>query len=222
MFCENCGKQILEESKFCKFCGFGVVKDSAETSDNGKQVAAKNKPISMWDKFAEIYDSKGDERAKYNNLSSNEAWELINRIGKNTFESFIEENKEQLNKQPYKVLENLESTIKYAVIGGYWLWMTENILKNGDNWKLKPIILDNIIKEWTESIKGLSEFLKELPQDLDSAIGGYQNFKVNSFLENSPSVKELPTEFIDKIKFEILSKILWGYMIGVAESKYIA
>lgn len=226
MFCENCGKQILEESKFCKFCGVKIAigevveSDKTESQENTKIQEKEN--IEIWDKFAEIYDSKGEDRDKFNDLSSNEAWELINRLGKNTFESFIEENKEQLNKQPYTAIENLENLFKFAVIGGYWLWTAEYILQKGNSWKLKTIDLDKFIKDWTESSKGLNDFIVENSStDLGGAILKYQNFKANSFLEDCPTIKELPVEFIDNIKTEILGKILWGYFIGIAESKYI-
>lgn len=216
MFCKKCGKEIQNESKFCPFCGIGVASDNSS-----KKEEATTEKQNIWDVFAKIYDSKGVEKEKYNELSSIEVWELINRLGKNTFESFIEENKEQLNKQPYKVIENFENMFKFAVIGGYWLWTAGYILKKGNNWKLKTIILDDIIKDWTENLKGLDDFVKNAPQDLSEAIIRYRDFKINDFLENSSSIKELPIEFIDKIKSEILGKILWGYFIGVTESKYI-
>ena len=225
MFCEKCGKEISNESKFCKFCGAKatiektVEQDKTENQEITK--TQKKEGVGIWDKFAEIHDSNGEEREKFMSLSSNEAWELINRIGKNGFENFIEENKEQLNKQPYKTLEYLEETIKYSVIGGYWLWTAEYILKNGENWKLKSIDLDNLIKEWTENLKGIESLVENIPEDLDIAFGRYRNFKMNSFLENSPLIKELPAEFIEKIKAELMLKILSGYFIGVSESKYI-
>jgi hypothetical protein len=226
MFCEKCGKEISNESKFCKFCGANiVVEETTELDKTENQEAIKTQKkevVEIWDKFAEIYDSKGEERDKFNALSSNEAWELINRIGKNTFEGFIEENKERLNKQPYTVIENLENLFKFAAIGGYWLWTAEHILNKGNSWKLKTIDLDKFIKDWTESLTGLNDFIeKNSSTDLGGAILQYQNFKANSFLENCPTIKELPVEFIDNIKTEVLGKILWGYFIGVAESKYI-
>jgi len=226
MFCENCGKQIPDESKFCKFCGvksaIGEIAGSDKKENKETTKIQEEDNIGIWDKFAEIYDSKGEERDKFNDLSSNEAWELINRIGKNTFEGFIEENKDQLNKQPYTVIESLENLFKFAVIGGYWLWTAEYILKNGNTWKLKTIDLDKFIKEWTENLKGLNDFIqKNSSTDLGGTIIQYQNFKTNSFLENCPTIKELPVKFIDNIKTEILGKILWGYMIGTTESRYI-
>lgn len=219
MFCKNCGKEIQNESKFCQYCGINIAvsNDTKEAEIIEAVVEEKN----IWDEFAKIYDSSGDERTEYNDLSSNEAWELINRISKNTFENFIEENKDQLNKQPYKVLEDLEKLFKFSVVGGYWLWTAEHILKKGSNWKLKTIVLDNLINEWSEGLKKLDDFTKNASQDLGEAIIRYQNFKADSFLESSPSIKELPVEFIEKIKAEVLGKILWGYFIGLSESKYV-
>lgn len=219
MYCENCGKEIIAESNFCKFCGIRVADDN--TNELPKPRNEQPRDTSLWDKFAEIYDSDKEERDKYIKLSSDEAWELIGRLGKNSFEDFIEENKSLLNEQPYKVIETLENTYKVAVIGGYWIWMSEYILKNGDSWKLKKITLDDFINEWTIRTKKTSDFINNISADLDKAITIFQNFKINDFLENCPSIKELPNDFIEKLKLDILIKILWGYFIGITEAKYI-
>ncbi len=216
IFCQNCGKQIPKDSKFCQFCG-----DALASDDSLKKEKVKLKRRGVWEIFTDIYDFDEEKRKKYNDLSSNEAWELINRLGKNSFESFIEDNKEILNKQPYKVIEKLESTYKLCVIGGYWLWMAEYISKNGESWKLRTIQLDDLVKEWTSALEKQGDFVKTIPEDLSEAISKFQNFQVNSILEECPSIKELSTEFIEKVKFDLLLKILWGYFIGTSESKYI-
>ena len=36
MYCKNCGKQIADDSKFCKYCGT-LVDDSMTTNDNSNE-----------------------------------------------------------------------------------------------------------------------------------------------------------------------------------------
>src|SRR3989339_1791237 len=105
MYCFNCGKSIDPDSKFSCYCSEEINKETKTKKGN----SSKNKDINLWDKFAEIYDSTGDERKVFEDLSSNEVWELIRRISSNQFENFIQENKDSLNKQPYKVIETLKN-----------------------------------------------------------------------------------------------------------------
>jgi uncharacterized membrane protein YvbJ len=40
MYCKNCGKQIADDSKFCKYCGT-LVDDSMTTNDNSNEIKAE-------------------------------------------------------------------------------------------------------------------------------------------------------------------------------------
>ncbi len=211
MYCKKCGKKIDDNAKFCNFCGFDNENIDFINQDKNK---------STLDIFVSIYDSIGEQRDKYMNLSSNEAWELINRLGKNTFENYIEENRDVLNKQPYKTLEYLESAFKRAVMGGYWIWMADCIYKRRKEWKLKSIELVDLIDKWTKSVGELSNFVDNIPAELEGVINSFHIFNINSFLESSPEIKDLPVEFIDKLKFDILKTLFWGYHVGLSEYEY--
>lgn len=216
MYCEKCGKEIPNESKFCKFCGAKLLEEKKTEPEKTK---AENNDL--WEKFVEIYGSNAEEKTRKNYLASNEAWELITRLGTNSFENFIKENKEQLDKQPYKVIEELKTTFANSVIGGYWFWMAEEFVKSGNLKKISPVNFDNLSKDWENII---SNFFKDNPNrvsnELDNSMNTFHNFQINTILESSPSIKELTNEFIEKLKSSLIFQILWGYSVGIAESKY--
>ncbi len=219
MFCPNCGKKISEDSKFCQFCGTKVF--LPEVSKGAKNESASQQMNSIWDKFVDIYNSKGEERKKYEETSSNEVWELINRISINTFESFIEEHKDALNNQPYKVIEVLKSTFQLSATGGYWFWMAEAMLKTNPLGRLRPIDFENFIEEWKKvAIDNYAETSKKLSEELMISMGNFHNFRMKALFESSSTIKELPNEFIKKLKSSLIIQIVWGYIVGLSESKY--
>lgn len=219
MFCPNCGKNIEEDSKFCQFCGVKV--SLPEVSKKAKNEPVSQQTNSIWDKFVDIYNSKGEERRKYEENSSNEVWELINRISINTFESFIEEYRDALNKQPYKVIEVLKSTFQLSATGGYWFWMAEAMLKTNPLGGLKPIDFENFIGEWRKvAIDNYTETSKKLSEELMVSMSNFHNFRMETLFESSPTIKELSNEFIEKLKSSLIMQIIWGYIIGLIESKY--
>jgi len=217
MDCNNCHKQIDPDSKFCSYCGEPINTESKQD----KNSSATPKDADLWDKFAEIYDSKGDERKVFEDLSSNEVWELIKRISTNQFENFIQENKESLNKQPYKVIETLKSVYGWCASGGYWFWMAEALIKNKDLKVPKHIELEPFIKEWQSLIsQKFEEHQNKFLPDLELSMSRFYEYELNTILDASESVKDLPNELVDRIKSEIFILIYWGYLGGFAESKY--
>jgi len=143
--CKNCGKSADKDSRFCRYCGEKIDKDKAdnEKSDSNDTKNTKtNNEDKLWEKFTEIYNSTGENRKTYEDLSSNEVWELIQRISSNKFEDFIQENKKLLNKQPYKVIEALKNEFGWCASGGYWFWMAEALLKDNDLKAPKDIALN--------------------------------------------------------------------------------
>jgi len=224
MVCSNCHKQIDPDSKFCRYCGANVDNNRTDKqkddSDNSNSIAT-SKNIKLWDKFAEIYDSTGDERKIYEDLSSSEVWELIRRISNNKFEDFIQEHKELLNKQPYKVIETLKNVFGWCASGGYWFWMAEALLENKKLKELKDIALNHFIEEWQTLIaKKYDEHQKNFSPDLEQSMSIFFEYEVNTVLNSAETVKDLPNELIDKLKTELFIEIFWGYLAGVAESKY--
>jgi len=217
MDCNNCHKQIDPDSKFCRYCGKKVNAESTLKEN----YTPKSKNTNLWDKFAEIYDSTGDERKVFEDLSSNEVWELIRRISTNKFEEFIQENKELLNKQPYKVIETLKNVYGWCASGGYWFWMAEAQLKNKTIKEPKNIELTHFIEEWQELItRKYEDHQKDFSPDLEQAMSTFFEIELNNILNSAETIMDLPNETIERLKTEVFILILWGYLGGVVESKY--
>ncbi len=227
MYCNNCGKQIDPDHKFCKFCGAKLEKvehnqgTSSQTNSSDQSTSSPKVHTKLWDKFAEIYDSSGEERKKYSDLSSNEVWELMQRISTNRFEDFIKENKDLLNKQPYKVIEALKNVFSWCTYGGYWFWMAEAFSNDEVLNKPKSIDLEKLVKEWTKiATKNYAESTKGMSEELMQAMSIFFEFELKNVLESAETVKELPNDLIENMRSNLLIQIIWGYLGGVSEAKY--
>src|SRR5258708_55305 len=203
MYCTQCGEKNLDESKFCQNCGARMSEPDAtpqpksepKGEEESSKTTSKTKSDLLWDKFAEVYDAKEEERKKLNSFSSQHIWELIQRLGTNTFEKFIEENKNELNDQPYKTVETLKNLYYLAVLGGYRLKIAESLLEEEKLGKFKSFTLDHFVEEWKKydfdkAAKGLSE-------EVGICISRYMNFRINSFFEAVPQAKELPNATVE-------------------------
>ena len=153
MYCNKCGKHIDEDSIFCQYCGNNVAEQPSEipqpqeTSKEDKpqdEQSKKAKDEVLWEKFVEVYDADGEARQRFNALCSEHIWELLERLSVNRFESFLEENKTELNKQPYKTIETLKNVFNWTGLGGYRLWLAEALLDDKEELnKFKSFTLDN-------------------------------------------------------------------------------
>ena len=102
----------------------------------------------LWDKFAELYDSTGERRERYLDSTTNDAWEFLQRVSTNIFEKFIEDNKEDLNKQPYRLIESLKIVTAGQLLGGYWIWLSEQVYNNDKIKPIKTYDIEKLGKEW--------------------------------------------------------------------------
>jgi len=227
MYCNNCGKQIDEDSIFCQFCGNNVADDkskhkSSDSSKKGKvksEEVKKNKTDLLWEKFVEVYDADGTDREKFNALSSEHIWELFERLSVNAFESFIQDNKEEFNKQPYKTIEALKNVYTWVVIGGYKLWLAEALLNKYKKLnKFKFFSLDEFVEEWKKY--DFDNEIKALSEEMGIGISKYSDFRFNSFMENAPEAKELSNATIEKLKSSLLVQTLNGYHAGKIENTF--
>ncbi|MCD8506688.1 zinc ribbon domain-containing protein [Candidatus Woesebacteria bacterium] len=219
MYCNKCGKSIDEDSNFCNSCGAEI--STSKTNNKEVKDSEENTSNRLWDKFVEIYDSKGEERKRYENLTSDEAWELISRISNNKFEDFIQEHKDQLNKQPYKVIETLKNVFSWCTSGGYWFWMAQAFLREEKLNKPKNIALNKYIKEWQALLeKDFKEHKKEFLPNMESSMSIFFEHELNNFIESAESVKDLPNEIIEQLKIALFIQLFWGYLVGVAEAEY--
>jgi len=219
MFCKHCGKSIAEGSIFCEFCG-GKVSDTKEVSKTRETKEDRTK-ITIWDKFTEIYDSKDYQREEYLALTSDETWEAIGKLPTNSCEDYLKEHKQELNKQPYKAIEAIEKAFKGSILVGYWAWLAENLIKNGNIKKPHGLELQQLIKEWADVVqKKQQKFLAKIPDELALPFMNMLNHRMSLLFESAPSLKEVPNELIKSLKSSLLLQMVWGYMLGIAENKY--
>jgi hypothetical protein len=226
MHCNKCGEKIEEDSVFCQFCGNKVAGKNTEhqTNDSSREEDIKSKPVKkskedlLWEKFAEVYDSDGADREKFNALSSQHVWELLERLSVNAFESFIQDNKEELNKQPYKTIEALKNVYIWAVDGGYKLWVAEALLNDKKLDKFKSFSLEEFIGEWKKC--DFDKALKALSEEMNIGISRYSNFRFNSFIESAIEAKELSNATIENLKTSLLFQTLNGFYAGQVENTF--
>jgi hypothetical protein len=226
MFCNNCGRKVDEDSKFCQFCGAKVdvahnsksKTESEESKEETKETETKSKADQLWDKFAEVYDAQDKEREKYDALSSLHIWDIVDRLSTNAFETFIAENKDELNSQPYKAIEAIKNLYLMSVLGGYRFWIAEALLNETELGKFKSFKIDDFIEEWKEY--DFDKALKSLSEEMGICISKYVTFRVNSFMENTPTMKDISNATVEKLRSSIMWQVMSGYNAGQIESKY--
>ena len=219
MKCTNCDNINPSGSNFCQKCGAKLAKKDDPKASHAAQSSSNNKN-SLWDKFVEVYDSKDKERQKYLDLMTNEAWELIERVGLNTFEKFIDDYKDQLNKQPYRLIEQIKNIFSWSVSGGYWMWYAESEYNKRQIKPIETVDFELLKKEWNKiSVEEFSKTFEGLSEQLKDLINIYLKIRVNTLLEND-SIKDVTNETIEKLKEALSLNILWGYTIGLAEDKF--
>jgi hypothetical protein len=226
MYCNNCGKKVDEDSKFCQFCGARVdiaddSKPKAESENQKEEVKeteTKSKADQLWDKFAEVYDAQDKEREKYDALTSIHIWDIIQRLSTNAFETFITESKDELNSQPYKAIEAIKNLYAMSVLGGYRLWIAEALLEEQELGKFKSFKIDNLIDDWKDY--DFDKSLKELSEEMGICISKYVTHRVDSFMDNTPTMKDVSNATVEKLRSSIMWQIVSGYNAGQIESKY--
>ena len=99
--------------------------------------------------------------------------------------------------------------------------MTEALTKDKNLKSPKHIELELLIKEWQSLIaQKFEEHQRKFLPGLEQSMSRFFEYELNTILNSSDSVKELPNELIERIKTEVFILIFWGYLGGVAESKY--
>ncbi|MBI2033449.1 MAG: zinc-ribbon domain-containing protein [Candidatus Levybacteria bacterium] len=222
MHCTNCGANIPEDSKFCHNCGESIKTTPKTTKTKKAAKTSKEKTNSLFDRFAEIYNSRDEERDKYIRLTSSSFWELLDRVHSNLFETYITNNKDPLNKLPYKAIEGLKDTYYWSMLSGYWFWVAEAIRKSENLKSLGDgVDLDQLIKTWQElAIDKYRESIKLVSNEVFAGMQIMVDHQMKQFLDISPAIKELANDIIEEIKTNLQYMIILGYFGGVAESKF--
>ena len=231
MYCTNCGNQIPNDSFFCSFCGNKTKSSEEDPSvqdeidslieDQDSPIDYKNlKDKPLKDIFVTIHDSKGESERYFNAYTSPAMWELLNRLGNNTFESFISENKTNLNPLPYEVLETLKTTFTYIVHWGYWVHLSKLFHEN--NAKIPtPVNIDSIVNEWGTLIATeAKDFDKRISDEENNLMNFMLDLTTTSATDKANELKRAPYELIENIKSQLAILLIWGYIAGIAEEKY--
>jgi len=228
MYCNKCGKHIDADSIFCQHCGNNVADvnseipptESSSKDENPKsEQVKKSKNDLLWEKFVEVYDADAKEREKFDALSSPYILELLERLSVNRFESFIQENKDELNKQPYKTVEALKNVYTWTGLGGYRLWLSEALLDEKEELnKFKSFSIDKFVDEWKEY--DFDKAFKELSEEMGICITKYSNFRLNTFMENAPEAKDLPNATVEELRASLLLHTVNGYHAGKIENSF--
>ena len=226
MLCPQCNKLNPKGSNFCQSCGNNLKVKETKRQNSSKTVTKTNlverdQQKGLWDKFTSIYDAQGEERQKNVNLTSNEVWELMQRFSTNTFEKFIEDNKLELNKQPYRLIESLKNNFIYASSGGYWTWFAEALLNEKVLSPVKNSIFEPLRKDWEKLVfDDYSKTYEAITDEAKECMNLFLIYRINTFLDSSPTAKDLTNELIDKLKTSLVYNIIWGYVVGIAEENY--
>ncbi|MCR4330215.1 MAG: zinc ribbon domain-containing protein [Candidatus Roizmanbacteria bacterium] len=218
MYCHKCGKHNSENSKFCRYCGTRIDTQSGETTKDETKVK-KSKFDLVWEKFVEVYNADDKDRKRFNALSSIYIWELLERLSVNAFEAFIQENKDELNKQPYKTIEELKNVYTSTVLGGYRLWLAEALLDDKEELNnFRSFSLDKFIDTWRGY--DFDKALKDLSQEMDFCISKYSDFSFNTLMESVPEAKNLSNATVEKLKSSLLLQTINGYQAGKIETTF--
>lgn len=221
--CSQCRKLNPPSSNYCQKCGSKLTKDDNPKKDDtsSKKTSNTQQKSKLWDKFAEMYDSSGEKREKYLSSTSDEAWNFLQRVSTNMFEKFIEDNKEELNKQPYRVVESLKSNFNWSAFGGYWIWLAEQIYDNEKIQPLRNYDIEILIQEWEKLVfEDYSKTYESISEQVKEIMYSFFTYRVDSFLNSDPRAKDLTKEWIDKMRASMIYCVIWGYVFGLVEAKY--
>lgn len=220
MYCNQCGKQNPPDGKFCQHCGATLQKENEPMSTEVQELKqiVKTKSDLLWDKFAEIHDSQGEKKEKFNSFASTYIWELTERLAVNAFESFIKDNIDELNAQPYKTIEALKNAYILSVVGGYRLWQAEALLDKHELNRFKSFSMDDFIEAWKNY--DFDNAFKAISDEMATCITQYNNFRFNNFLESMPEAKNLSNATIEKLKSSLIFQIANGRHAGDIENNF--
>ena len=227
IYCPQCGKEIADDSKFCTYCGTTLhVQESNETVTVGKRrkrktetVIEEKKPPTLFEKFAEIHDSKGEEREKYNALISPVAWTIMNSLANNDLEKILSKH-EELKQESYAFVKALLFAMQLSYPGGYRLYLANRLLYKESVSKFEHVPSDEELRKELQKIDFNTEYAK-IGMDARMIMDTYCDFRFNSLFELYPEIqKRIDVKALEAMKAEIMGGIIWGYFIGQIEDRY--
>lgn len=228
IYCSQCGKQIPEDSAFCTFCGVALLPatDEGKQKKKAKKENAKDETKAeeseiptLFDRFAEIHDSTGEQREKYNALISPAAWILMNNLANNDLEKLLSKN-EEIKQETYAFVQAMRLALQLSYPGGYRLYMANRLLYKKSLSAFEHVPSDEELRKEFQKIDFNVEYAK-IPLDARMVMDTYSNFRFKSLFESYPeSQKRIDSKVLEALQGEIMGGVIWGYFFGQIEDKY--
>lgn len=224
IFCTECGNKLNDEARFCTECGNQVIEvPDNEANDNAGQQSDKSQSsVDLFDCFAAIHDLKGEEQDKFfaENMSG-AALNIVNRIGNNKIENLIEDAPE-LNERKHGFVIHVKDSLYLAALAGYEMFLAvwEQEGRPLDKFKSEPLI-DKLANDWLDALENeYDKHADEMPDEVKTIMVRYVGFRMDGIEErHKEELEVLPHAVFEKIEGAHTSSVIWGYFVGIAESK---
>ncbi|MDO8468506.1 MAG: zinc ribbon domain-containing protein [Candidatus Peribacter sp.] len=222
MFCPQCGKEVPGDSLFCTYCG-ELIKDPIDEKKKQEKTKAdsnnEESKMTLFDKFAEIHDSTGDQREKYNALISPAAWTIMNSLANNDLEKILSKH-EELKQESYAFVKALLFALQLSYPGGYRLYLANRLLYKQKLSVFEHVPSEEELRKELQKIDFNIEYAK-IGMDARMIMDNYCSFRVTSLFESYPEhQKRLDTKAVEALKAEVLGGIIWGYFLAQIEDRY--
>lgn len=170
----------------------------------------------VWSAFVEIRLPDHPLHAQYGKAQSPEASDAAGKLGFNYFQEFADER--GLLNYGYEHVRPIQEAFQQAPNAGYWLWVAENISNNTALGTYEPVVQDVFTREYA-SIDA-NEMAGGFSKELVTAMSNVWGMVCDSALEKSALLKASPFELVQDFKKGVMKLQIWGYQLGVAESRF--
>ena len=224
IFCTECGNKLSDEARFCTECGNQVIESSGNDANEAIEQQSDNSQPSpdLFDCFAAIHDLKGEERDKFfaNNMSK-AAQKILNRIEEIKLENLIEDAPE-LNERKHGFVSHVKDSLYLAALAGYEMFLTvwEQEGRPLDKFKSDPVE-DKLTNDWLDALQNeYDKHVDDVPDEVKGIMVRYVGFRMDGIEERyKEELEVLPHAAFEKIEKAHTSSVIWGYFVGIVESK---
>jgi len=226
-FCTDCGNALNDEARFCTNCGIQVIDDTSDTDSkpkiNKKSVTPETASDDLFDRFATIHDLKDKEHDKfYKENVTKAALNVTSKIEQIKIDALLESAPE-LNEQKHIFITYIKSSLYAGALGGYEIFLAawEHEGRPLDKFKSKPIN-EKLLDDWIDAVdKEYDKHIDGISDEAKGIILRYSKFRMEGIEENhKEELEALPHATFEMIEQALSSSIIWGYFIGIVESKY--
>lgn len=227
-FCTECGNKIVENSKFCSSCGAKQLGEDSpkEEVDSSTEPHAEETPsniLSLFDKFAEIHDTRGDERVKFfKECISSAAIQILDRIESNQLEQLLESAPE-FKEHKHSFVAYIQSSLNASALGGYEIYVAQLALKGKPLNSFKKEPEEKLLSDkWVKALKDdFDSVFEKMPNETHNVLLKYRNFRMDAFQEKyKDEMESLSHAAFEKLEGVHMTSVVWGYFLGLVESDF--